>query len=105
VQRLAVIAKLKPESEARAEELIEKGPPFSPREAGFERHSVYMTGDHVVFVFEGGKLNELLSKVIRSPSSAGAFGDWERVIEGVPRVAREVYSWQRPDDWAETWGE
>jgi hypothetical protein len=105
VQRLAVIAKLKPDSEARAEELIEHGPPFSPSDAGFERHSVYLTGDHVVFVFEGGTLNELLAKVIKNPSSAGAFGNWERIIEGMPRVAREVYSWQKGEDWPETWGE
>jgi hypothetical protein len=105
VQRLAVIAKLKPGSEDRAAELIEQGPPFSPKEAGFQRHAVYLTSDQVVFVFEGGKLNDLLSKVIRNPSSAGSFGDWERIIEGMPRVAHEVYSWQNADDWPETWGE
>lgn len=102
---MAVIAKLKPDSETRAEELIGQGPPFSPKDAGFERHSVFLTGDHVVFVFEGGNLNELLSRVIKNPASAGAFGDWERVIEGMPRVGREVYSWQNGDDWPETWGE
>jgi hypothetical protein len=43
--------------------------------------------------------------VIRNPSSAGSFGDWERIIEGMPRVAREVYTCQNGDDWPETWGE
>jgi len=105
VQRLAFIVKLKPNSEARAAQLIENGPPFSPKDAGFERHSVYLTDDQIVFVFEGGKLDDLLSKVIRNPASAGAFGDWERIVEGVPRVAREVYSWQSGEDWPETWGE
>ena len=105
MQRLAVIAKLKPDSEARAAELIEQGPPFNPKEAGFERHSVYLTGDHAVFVFEGGQLDELLRYVVKDPSSAGAFHRWEAVIDGMPRVAREVYSWQRGDEWPETWGE
>jgi len=105
VQRLAVIANLKPNSEARAAELVEQGPPFSPKEAGFERHSVYLTGDHVVFVFEGGQLDGLLRNVIKDPSSTGAFRRWEAVIEGMPRVAREVYSWERGEEWPESWGE
>ena len=105
MQRLAVIANLKPNSEARAAELVEQGPPFSPKEAGFERHSVYLTGDHAVFVFEGGQLDGLLRNVIKDPSSAGAFRRWEAVIEGMPRVAREVYSWERGEEWPESWGE
>jgi hypothetical protein len=105
VQRLAVIAKLKPDSEDRAEELIKQGPPFSPRTAGFERHSVFLTGDHVVFVFEGGNLKELLMSIVKDPASAGAFGNWERIIEGMPRVAREVYCWESGERWPETWSD
>ena len=98
MQRLAVIAKLKPDSEERAVELIERGPPFQPEEVGFERHSVYLASDHVVFVFEGGELNQLLTKVLKDPSSTSAFGNWERIIEGMPHVAREVYSWHDDAD-------
>jgi hypothetical protein len=51
MNRLAVIAKLKPGAEKEAEELVEKGPPFDPSGLGFERHSVYLEGDHALFVF------------------------------------------------------
>jgi hypothetical protein len=105
VQRLAVIARLKPDSEARATELIQEGPPFDPEEIGFERHSVFITGDDAVFVFEGGNLDQLLRNLVRDPVSAGALRRWEDVIAGMPRVAREAYSWERGDDWPETWGE
>lgn len=105
MQRLAVIAKLKPDAESRATALVEKGPPFNPRDIGFERHSVYLTGDHVVFVFEGGRLEHMLQGVIRKPSSAGAFQEWEGVLEGMPRIAREAYHWERGDEWSESWGE
>jgi hypothetical protein len=105
MQRLAVIASLKPDSGDRAAELIAQGPPFNPKDVGFERHSIYLTSDHVVFMFEGGNLNQLLSKVMRNPSSSDTFGNWERIIEGMPRVAREVYSWENGEDWPETWGE
>ena len=35
----------------------------------------------------------------------GAFRKWEPLIEGLPRVAKEAYSWERGDDWPEDWGE
>ncbi len=105
MERLAVIAKLRPDAESRAAELIAKGPPFSPKEIGFERHSVFLTGDQVVFVFEGGRLDELLRGVVKSPVSSEAFREWELVLDGMPRVAREAYSWERGEDFPEGWGE
>jgi hypothetical protein len=105
VQRLAVIATLKPDVVSRAMELIEKGPPFSPAETGFERHTVFVSGEHVVFVFEGGKLDRLLRDVAENPTSAGALGEWQALLDGMPSIAREAYSWQRGERWAEGWGE
>lgn len=105
VERLAVIAKLRPGSEGRAAELVEQGPPFSPREIGFTSHSVFLSGDHVVFVFEGGKLDRLLRDVVENPTSAGSFREWQALLDGLPSVAREAYSWQRGEPWAEGWGE
>lgn len=105
MQRLAVIAKLKPGTESRAAELIEKGPPFNPRDTPFERHAVYLSGDYALFVFEGGRLDQLLQSVIRNPATVGAFREWESIVEGMPRVAREAYSWQRGEEWPEGWGE
>lgn len=86
-------------------ELIEKGPPFSPAETGFERHTVFVSGEHVVFVFEGGKLDRLLRDVAENPTSAGALGEWQALLDGMPSIAREAYSWQRGERWAEGWGE
>ncbi len=60
MERIAVIAKLKPNAEKRATELIETGPPFDPDQLGFDRHSVYLSGNQAVFVFEGGRLDHLL---------------------------------------------
>jgi hypothetical protein len=52
MQRLAVIAKLKPDAEERAIELIREGPPFDPEGTGFQRHSVYLTSEEAVFAFD-----------------------------------------------------
>jgi hypothetical protein len=104
MQRIAVIAHLKPESERRATELIEAGPPFDPEELGFDRHTVYLSGNQVVFVFEGGRLDHLLHGVVRDPDNLRVFGAWEPIIEGFPVVAREAYTWQRGSNGG-GWGE
>ena len=104
MNRLAVIAKLRQGNEGRAEELIAEGPPFEPSGMGFERHSVYLTGDHVVFVFEGGRLDQLMRAVVKNPSSVVAFRKWEELLEGTPRVAREAYHWERGHDGASSPG-
>ena len=105
MERVAVIAKLKPDVETRAEELIKEGPPFDPQGTGFERHAVFLSGDQAVFVFEGGKLDELLQAIIRAPKTSRKFRAWEPLLDGLPKVAREAYFWQRGDAWPEGWGE
>lgn len=105
MNRLAVIAKLQPNAEEQAEQLIAKGPPFDPSGLGFDRHAVYLAGDHAVFVFEGGRLDQLMQAVIKNPSSVGAFREWEPLIDGMPRVAREAYHWERETGWSDGWGE
>jgi hypothetical protein len=105
MNRLAVIAKLRPTAEEQAEQLIAQGPPFDPSGLGFERHSVYLAGDHAVFVFEGGRLDQLMQSVIKDPSSVGALHEWESLIDGMPRVAREAYHWERETGWGNGWGE
>jgi hypothetical protein len=104
MQRIAVIAKLRPETEELAAELVEQGPPFDPEGLGFERHSVYLSGNQVVFVFEGGSLDHLLHNIVREPGNVTAFKAWEPLIEGFPTVAREAYSWQRANGGG-SWGE
>ena len=104
MQRIAVIAQLKPESEKRATELIEAGPPFDPEQLGFDRHTVFMSGNQVVFVFEGGRLDHLLHGIVRDPDNLKVFGAWEPIIDGFPTVAREAYTWQRGANGG-AWGE
>ncbi len=58
-----------------------------------------------MFVFEGGRLDRTLQGVVRDPSSAGALRDWDPIIEGMPKIARETYYWQAGDEWSEDWGE
>jgi hypothetical protein len=97
VQRLAVIAKLRPGSAERAAELIAGGPPFDPRAAGFERHTVFLAPDEVVFVFEGSSLGPLITLLTES-ADPSVLGAWEEILDGIPRVAAQAYSWDRPPE-------
>ncbi len=105
MKRLAIIAQLRPDMQERAAELVAQGPPFDPREIGFERHFVFLSGDQVVFVFEGGNLDRLLRTVVQDAGGSEAFKRWEDLLVGMPRVAQEAYSWERGDEWPEGWGE
>jgi len=99
MKRLAIIARLKSGAEARAAELITKGPPFDPETSGFERHSVFLSATEVVFVFEGPQVEWLVDELVENPfqwAVSEALGEWRPLIDGPPRIAREAYSWQRP---------
>jgi hypothetical protein len=95
MERIAVTARLKPDASQRAAELIAQGPPFDPEAAGFERHSVYLSHGEVVFVFEGPQVEWLLDELVSPDPDASAFRAWEPLIDGIPRIARETYFWER----------
>jgi hypothetical protein len=99
LERLAVIARLKPEAEARAAELIAGGPPFDPEESGFLRHSIYVGAGEVVFVFEGHEVEWLIDSLIDDPFHwmlHEALDEWAPLLDDLPRIAREKFFWERP---------
>jgi len=97
VRRFAVTARLRPEVAGKALELIAKGPPFDPAALGFERHAVYLSHGEIVFVFEGEEVEWILDEMASEEGLAAAFREWEPLIEGIPRLAREEFFWQRED--------
>lgn len=106
MQRLAVIARLRPGASEQAAKLIEAGPPFDPGQHGVERHFVFLASDAAVFVFEGGQPNTLLAS-LGGTVEQSVLGAWEPLLDGTPLIAREAYHWVRPDErrFQESWGE
>ena len=96
MQRLAVIAKLRPGTSEEAANLVELGPPFDPGQYGIERHSVFLAADLVVFIFEGGQPNSLLA-ALGSADNQSVLAAWEPLLDSTPSIAREVYHWDSPD--------
>jgi hypothetical protein len=95
VGRFAVIARLKPDTHARAAELVERGPPFDPSAAGLERHEVFLSHSEVVFVFEGPEVEWTVDDLVDAPGRSPVFDAWLELIDGRPRLARAAYVWER----------
>ena len=86
-ERLAIIARLRKGSRERAKEILAEGPPYELAEAGFRRHSIFLEGDAVVFVFEGRDVQALVSKLIDDPAASGSFSVWAPLLAGTPTLS------------------
>jgi hypothetical protein len=96
-RQVAVVARLKEGTEARARELVAQGPPFDPREMGFDRLAVYLSPGEVVFHFEGDGAAQKLAGVIDDMVVSASFSAWAPLLEGTPRLAHESYFWEAED--------
>ena len=95
-EQLAIVATLKPGAEEQARQLLEHGPPFDPAGRGFERHTVFLSANEIVFVFEGPEAQWRLDELIDDPFNPvvrKALDAWRPLIDGQPRLARAVYAW------------
>jgi hypothetical protein len=93
-ERVAVVATLMPGSRERAAEIIAGGAPYGLRLAGFERHSVFLADEAVVFVFEGPEIEGLVRELVNDRASSAAFAVWAPLLQGTPVLAREEFYWQ-----------
>jgi len=98
MERVAITARLKEGSEARARELVAAGPPFDPGQAGLTQHVVYVGRDIVVFVFEGEGVAQRLSRLLNDRLNSGAFSTWAPLLAEQPRLAHEAYHWEPKED-------
>ena len=93
-ERVAVIAKLRPESREQASQILASGAPYDLDEAGFRRHSVFLASEAVVFVFEGRSIEGLVRDLVNDPTRSGAFSVWAPLLDGTPALAREEFYWE-----------
>lgn len=96
MEQLALVARLRSGAEPVAAELIEKGPPFDPSEAGLTRHAVYLSAGEVVFVFEGHEVEWIVDSMVDDPFDwrvKDALTAWRPLVEST-RIARAAYVWE-----------
>ena len=94
IERVAVVATLVPGSRERAAEIIAGGAPYGLRLAGFERHSVFLADEAVVFVFEGSQIEGLVRNLVNDRASSAGFAVWAPLLQGTPMLAREEFHWE-----------
>jgi hypothetical protein len=100
VERVAIVARLKPGARERALELLAAGPPFDVAESGLASHAVFVSAREVVFVFAGEDVSTVVGDLVDDPfrrTVIDALADWRAIVEGPPRIAREAFSWERED--------
>jgi hypothetical protein len=98
MEQIAIVARLKSGAEPRAAELIAQGPPFDPRGSGLERHTVYLSADEVLFVFEGDEVEWIVDGLVDEPfhwALLAALDEWRPLLEDNPRIARPAFSWKQ----------
>jgi hypothetical protein len=93
-ERVAVVARLKPGSRERAKEIIAEGSPHDLGDAGFQRHSVFLAEEAVIFVLEGSAIEDLVRALVDDPTRSAAFSIWGPLLEGTPVLAREEFYWE-----------
>ena len=93
-ERLAVVARLRPGSGERARQILAGGSPYRLDEAGFERHSVFLAEEVMVFVFEGPGIDGLVRDLVDDPASSSTFSVWGPLLQGTPLLAREAFYWE-----------
>jgi hypothetical protein len=92
-----VVARLRDGSHEEAERLLRQGPPFDAEELGFHRHGAYLTASEVVFLFEAPEVEWIVNDIVDDPVISAAFGPWQNLIDGLPRLAHERFFWSREE--------
>ena len=96
MERIAIVASLKPGTEERARELLASGPPFDPGIAGLTRHVVYLSAGEVLFVFEGPEVEWRLDQLVDAPfqwAVSSALDEWREIVVDNVRIARPAFEW------------
>ena len=98
MERVAITARLKEGSEARARHLVAAGPPFDPRRIGLAQHNVYVGQGLVVFVFEGDGVERRLSHLVNDRLNSPSFSAWAPLLAEQLQLAHEAYHWDTKED-------
>jgi hypothetical protein len=96
-RRIAIVLPLKDGAHEAVRALLEAGPPFDPDALGLDRHQVFLTGSEALFIFESGLGAKALEPLLADPELWQSAAAWHEHLAGPPRIAEDVFSWERPD--------
>ena len=93
-ERVAIVAPLAPDSHEQARRILAEGAQYDLAGAGFERHSIFLAEQAVVFVFEGRGVAGAIRDLLNDPALAGLFSAWGPLLDGTPTLAHEEFHWE-----------
>jgi len=94
-RRATVVVPLKGGTLEYARQLARQGPPFDPVDTLLVRHQLLLTPREAIFVFEADS-DKGLEGLLGQLDLWAAAAAWRDIVDGAPRLAEVVYSWERP---------
>jgi hypothetical protein len=91
MERIALVARLEPDAEERAEELAMVPPSEAP---GISRVSVFLSSGEVVFVLEGDSPEASYREWLDDPVESTMLEPWLPLFKGPLHRAPEVAHWE-----------
>jgi hypothetical protein len=88
VERVILIARLKPGSRDRADELIAEYGSGKHTSSEFERTAIFLCGGEVIFFLEGHDARETMRNVLNHPVQSTWLSPWLPLFEGPLHAAR-----------------
>jgi len=97
VDRLVLVARLKPGGRQRAEELIAEHAALGGAELdpALDRHAIFLSETEVVFLVEGEGSRESVRAVFNDPARSTLISHWLPLFDGPLHRAEEAYFWER----------
>ena len=95
MQRLVLIARLKPDGRDRALELIAQHQAGQYVSTEFERQAIFLAEGEVVFFFEGMDADKVVLGILNDPVRSTVLGHWLPLFDGPLHAASEGYYWER----------
>jgi hypothetical protein len=95
MDRVVLVASLRPDGRERAQELLALEPTSHPLDSAFDRVAIFMSESEVIFFLEGRDAEASIRAILNDPVSATAISPWLPLFDGPLHGAREVYFWER----------
>jgi hypothetical protein len=95
VERVVMIARLKPDARERARELVEQHQAGHYASAEFERQAIFLAPEEVIFFVEGPDAARTVRGILNDPVRSTELGHWIPLFDGPLHAAPEAYYWER----------
>ena len=95
MERLVLIARLKPDARERARELISEHHEDSDGLPEFDRFGIFLAEGEIVFFVEGPDAGQRVRDIVNDPVRSTPIGHWLPLFDGPLHWAMQAYYWER----------